>query len=115
MQDEGSMNFHITHGHVRALMQDEGSMLKACLFQLSMLQMDTAENLVGFSLSSYRQCKNLWKACVEHHTFFRLHAPPPPRPTLFSFQSKFRYRYDVGGSVTYQNCSTNHLLMQTLL
>jgi len=52
---------------------------------------DVTENLVGFNMSSYRQCKNLWKVCVEHHTFFRLHTPPPPRPGLFSFQSKFRY------------------------
>ena len=54
-------------------------------------QMDT-ESLVGFNLSSYRSCKNLWKSCVEHHTFFRLCSPPTPKSSLFSLQSKFRYR-----------------------
>ncbi|KFM70585.1 hypothetical protein X975_16446, partial [Stegodyphus mimosarum] len=41
---------------------------------------------------SYRSCKNLWKSCVEHHTFFRLHVPrAPTRRLLFSLGSKFRY------------------------
>ncbi|XP_064614139.1 tyrosine-protein phosphatase non-receptor type 4-like [Liolophura sinensis] len=52
---------------------------------------DTVENLIGFNMVSYRSCKNLWKSCVEHHTFFRLHAPNPPSKKIFSIGSKFRY------------------------
>ena len=33
----------------------------------------SSENIYGFHMSCYRSCKNLWKACVEHHTFFCLH------------------------------------------
>ncbi|BFY98244.1 hypothetical protein BsWGS_01284 [Bradybaena similaris] len=49
------------------------------------------ENLIGFNMVSYRSCKNLWKSCVEHHTFFRVHHPNPPTKKLFSMGSKFRY------------------------
>ncbi|XP_064647817.1 tyrosine-protein phosphatase non-receptor type 4-like isoform X4 [Lineus longissimus] len=53
---------------------------------------DSVENLIGFNMNSYRSCKNLWKSCVEHHTFFRLHTPLPPKKYgLFSLGSKFRY------------------------
>lgn len=34
---------------------------------------DTVENVYGFHMACYRTCKNLWKSCVEHHTFFCLH------------------------------------------
>ncbi|XP_046328010.1 tyrosine-protein phosphatase non-receptor type 4-like isoform X14 [Haliotis rufescens] len=52
---------------------------------------DSIENLIGFNMISYRSCKNLWKSCVEHHTFFRLHHPNPPSKKIFSIGSKFRY------------------------
>ncbi|XP_043921010.1 tyrosine-protein phosphatase non-receptor type 3 [Protopterus annectens] len=29
------------------------------------------ENVVSFNIPNYRACKNLWKSCVEHHTFFQ--------------------------------------------
>ncbi|CAC5387592.1 PTPN4 [Mytilus coruscus] len=53
---------------------------------------DSVENLIGFNMNSYRSCKNLWKSCVEHHTFFRLYVPNPPSKKVFSLGSKFRYR-----------------------
>ena len=52
------------------------------------------ERLVGFNLVSGRGCKLLWKSCIEHHTFFRLIAPPPPTQPrgLFGFgSSRFRF------------------------
>ncbi|XP_033762691.1 LOW QUALITY PROTEIN: tyrosine-protein phosphatase non-receptor type 4-like [Pecten maximus] len=52
---------------------------------------DAVENLIGFNMVSYRSCKNLWKSCVEHHTFFRLYVPNPPTKKIFSIGSKFRY------------------------
>uniref|UniRef100_A0A8B9K1L7 protein-tyrosine-phosphatase n=1 Tax=Astyanax mexicanus TaxID=7994 RepID=A0A8B9K1L7_ASTMX len=59
------------------------------------LQNETRETLLGFNMVNYRACKNLWKTCVEHHTFFRLDQPVPPQKNFFahyfSLGSKFRY------------------------
>lgn len=56
---------------------------------------ETRETLLGFNMVNYRACKNLWKACVEHHTFFRLDRPVPPQKNFFAHYftlgSKFRY------------------------
>ncbi|KAA0715732.1 Tyrosine-protein phosphatase non-receptor type 4 [Triplophysa tibetana] len=56
---------------------------------------DTRETMLGFNMMNYRACKNLWKACVEHHTFFRLDHPVPPQKNFFSHYfglgSKFHY------------------------
>ncbi|KAK3528373.1 hypothetical protein QTP86_034129 [Hemibagrus guttatus] len=53
------------------------------------------ESLLAFSMANYRACKNVWKACVEHHTFFRLERPLPPQKNFFTHYftlgSKFRY------------------------
>ncbi|KAG8224615.1 hypothetical protein J437_LFUL005783 [Ladona fulva] len=51
------------------------------------------ESTIGFKLANHRAAKKLWKACVEHHTFFRLMTPEPLQKTgLFPrFGSKFRY------------------------
>uniref|UniRef100_A0A8B9LN62 protein-tyrosine-phosphatase n=1 Tax=Astyanax mexicanus TaxID=7994 RepID=A0A8B9LN62_ASTMX len=53
------------------------------------------ESLLGFSMMNYRACKNVWKACVEHHTFFRLERPAPQQKSFFAHYftlgSKFRY------------------------
>jgi hypothetical protein len=63
-----------------------------------LLQNDSVENLIGFNMVSYRSCKNLWKSCVEHHTFFRLYVPNPPSKKIFSMGSKFRYRWGSGNT-----------------
>ncbi|XP_046327998.1 tyrosine-protein phosphatase non-receptor type 4-like isoform X5 [Haliotis rufescens] len=64
---------------------------KQFFIQLRREANDSIENLIGFNMISYRSCKNLWKSCVEHHTFFRLHHPNPPSKKIFSIGSKFRY------------------------
>ncbi|XP_040569393.2 LOW QUALITY PROTEIN: tyrosine-protein phosphatase non-receptor type 4-like [Lepeophtheirus salmonis] len=66
------------------------------------------DTLLGFNLTSYRSCKNLWKSAVEHHSFFRLHSSPrinnatpststAPRRFLMTLGSRFRYssRHDI--------------------
>ncbi|XP_071811494.1 tyrosine-protein phosphatase non-receptor type 4-like isoform X1 [Apostichopus japonicus] len=56
-------------------------------------QKDTRDLVIGFNMASYRACKNLWKSCVEHHTFFRLVEPQQPagKRNFFQLGSKFRY------------------------
>ncbi|KAI1703464.1 FERM central domain-containing protein [Ditylenchus destructor] len=47
---------------------------------------------LSFNALSPQNCKMLWKSCIEHHTFFRLIAPPAlPNKKLFHLGSKFRY------------------------
>ncbi|XP_071033049.1 tyrosine-protein phosphatase non-receptor type 4 [Parasteatoda tepidariorum] len=65
---------------------------KQFFIQLRREGTETYDSLLGFNMLSYRSCKNLWKSCVEHHTFFRLHVPrAPTKRLLFSLGSKFRY------------------------
>lgn len=62
--------------------------------------------MIGFNLCSYRACKALWKACVEQHTFFRLHTPKPLTKKFFFFfslGSKFRY----SGKTEFQTIEEN--------
>uniref|UniRef100_T1J8E8 Tyrosine-protein phosphatase n=1 Tax=Strigamia maritima TaxID=126957 RepID=T1J8E8_STRMM len=55
------------------------------------LVLESYDSLLGFNI--YRSCKILWKSCVEHHTFFRLHSPrQPTKKYFFTLGSKFRYR-----------------------
>ncbi|XP_078119410.1 tyrosine-protein phosphatase non-receptor type 4 [Sander vitreus] len=68
---------------------------KQFFVQLRREASETRETLLGFNMVNYRACKNLWKACVEHHTFFRLDRPIPPQKNFFAHYftlgSKFRY------------------------
>uniref|UniRef100_A0A8C2CUJ4 protein-tyrosine-phosphatase n=1 Tax=Cyprinus carpio TaxID=7962 RepID=A0A8C2CUJ4_CYPCA len=68
---------------------------KQFFIQLRKELTDYRESLLGFNMMNYRACKNLWKVCVEHHTFFRLERPVPPERNLFlqyfTLGSKFRY------------------------
>ena len=33
------------------------------------MKSEHVETVFSFSVASYRSCKNLWKSCVEYHTF----------------------------------------------
>lgn len=68
---------------------------KQFFIQLRKEANEVRDTMLGFNMVNYRACKNLWKACVEHHTFFRLDRPVPPEKNFFvhyfSLGSRFRY------------------------
>lgn len=67
---------------------------KQFFVQLKREPSENYDTLLGFNMTTYRSCKNLWKACVEHHTFFRLHSPRRSRkflPAPLSLGSRFFY------------------------
>ncbi|KAK3858282.1 hypothetical protein Pcinc_035520, partial [Petrolisthes cinctipes] len=65
---------------------------KQFFIQLRREVSENYDSVLGFNLGSYRACKCLWKSCVEHHTFFRLHTPrAPTKKNMLTLGSKFRY------------------------
>ncbi|XP_018569076.1 tyrosine-protein phosphatase non-receptor type 4 isoform X2 [Anoplophora glabripennis] len=64
---------------------------KQFFIQLRRELSESYDTLLGFNMETYRSCKTLWKACVEHHTFFRLHSPRVRRKFPLSLGSKFTY------------------------
>uniref|UniRef100_A0A914W524 Moesin/ezrin/radixin homolog 1 n=1 Tax=Plectus sambesii TaxID=2011161 RepID=A0A914W524_9BILA len=65
---------------------------KQFFVQIRGLEEADADTVVVFNLSTTQSCKLLWKSCIEHHTFFRLIAPPTqPSRSLFSLGSRYRY------------------------
>ncbi|VDK37870.1 unnamed protein product [Gongylonema pulchrum] len=65
------------------------------------------DTVMIFDIGNPESCKALWKSCIEHHTFFRLIAPPaaPPK-SIFNIGSRFRYRVTAA--------TVHHLLKQHL-
>ncbi|XP_015121801.1 tyrosine-protein phosphatase non-receptor type 4 isoform X2 [Diachasma alloeum] len=72
---------------------------KQFFIQLRREQSESYDTLLGFNMQTYRSSKNLWKACVEHHTFFRLHSPKM-RPRRFPLTLSSRFTYS--GRTEYQ-------------
>ncbi|KAL5262480.1 hypothetical protein ACHWQZ_G008020 [Mnemiopsis leidyi] len=49
--------------------------------------------IIGFKIVPYRACKNVWKRCVEYHTFFRLNTPRDiPSRGVLRLGSKYHYK-----------------------
>ncbi|CAB0035724.1 unnamed protein product [Trichogramma brassicae] len=65
---------------------------KQFLIQLRREQSENFDTLLGFNMQTYRSSKSLWKSCVEHHTFFRLHSPKMrSRRFPLALSSRFTY------------------------
>lgn len=66
---------------------------KDFFIQLRREPSESYDTLLGFSMGSHKNAKALWKACVEHHSFFRLQRPQrSPRFLLpLTLGSKFHY------------------------
>lgn len=64
---------------------------KQFFIQLRRELSENYDTILGFNMETYRSSKTLWKACVEHHTFFRLHSPKIRRRFPLSLGSKFYY------------------------
>ncbi|XP_066112664.1 tyrosine-protein phosphatase non-receptor type 3 isoform X3 [Saccopteryx bilineata] len=47
-------------------------------------QTESRDHTVAFNMLNYRSCKNLWKSCVEHHTFFQAKKLLPQEKNVLS-------------------------------
>ncbi|XP_032844891.1 tyrosine-protein phosphatase non-receptor type 3 isoform X5 [Tyto alba] len=45
---------------------------------------ESRDHIVAFNMLNYRACKNLWKSCVEHHTFFQAKKSLPHEKKILS-------------------------------
>ncbi|NWR28315.1 PTN3 phosphatase, partial [Tachuris rubrigastra] len=45
---------------------------------------ESREHIIAFNMLNYRACKNLWKSCVEHHTFFQAKKSLPHEKKILS-------------------------------
>ncbi|VDN50681.1 unnamed protein product [Dracunculus medinensis] len=66
---------------------------KKKLFSVYMKDEKSDDEIVRvFNMQNPEVCKVLWKNCIEHHTFFRLVAPPAlPQKSFFNIGSRYRY------------------------
>ncbi|XP_054846795.1 tyrosine-protein phosphatase non-receptor type 3 isoform X1 [Eublepharis macularius] len=57
---------------------------KKFFIQLRQKHSESREHIIAFNMLSYRACKNLWKSCVELHTFFQAKKMLPHEKKLLS-------------------------------
>ncbi|XP_064181421.1 tyrosine-protein phosphatase non-receptor type 3 isoform X2 [Anguilla rostrata] len=57
---------------------------KRFFIQLRHKHGESRDHTVTFVMPNYRACKNLWKSCVEHHTFFQARRCLPQDKKSFS-------------------------------
>ncbi|XP_077160165.1 tyrosine-protein phosphatase non-receptor type 3 isoform X3 [Paroedura picta] len=57
---------------------------KKFFIQLRQKHCESREHIIAFNMLNYRACKNLWKSCVELHTFFQAKKLLPHEKKLLS-------------------------------
>ncbi|KAM5329952.1 tyrosine-protein phosphatase non-receptor type 3 isoform 3-T7 [Glossophaga mutica] len=57
---------------------------KKFFIQQRQKQTESRDHIVAFNMLNYRSCKNLWKSCVEHHTFFQAKKLLPQEKNVLS-------------------------------
>lgn len=76
---------------------------KQFFIQLRREPSENYDTLLQFNMVSYRSCKSLWKACVEHHTFFRLQSPlTRPRRFPLNLGLGIGSRFSYAGKTEFQ-------------
>ncbi|XP_060103808.1 tyrosine-protein phosphatase non-receptor type 3 isoform X2 [Heteronotia binoei] len=73
---------------------------KKFFIQLRQKHCESREHIIAFNMLNYRACKNLWKSCVELHTFFQAKKMLPHEKKLLS-------QYWTAGSRTPTKSSNN--------
>ncbi|MFT7800375.1 tyrosine-protein phosphatase non-receptor type 3 isoform X1 [Arapaima gigas] len=67
---------------------------KKFFIQLKQKHREYRDCTVSFTMLNYRACKNLWRSCVEHHTFFQADASlPQDKKLLLTLRSKTPAKY----------------------
>uniref|UniRef100_A0A8C1YJW9 Protein 4.1 n=1 Tax=Cyprinus carpio TaxID=7962 RepID=A0A8C1YJW9_CYPCA len=61
------------------------------LLKMRPSEQDEFDGAISFSLANYRACKQLWKCCVEHHSFFRNRLKDKKTKRILTLGSRFRY------------------------
>ncbi|KAA0703307.1 Tyrosine-protein phosphatase non-receptor type 3 [Triplophysa tibetana] len=81
--------------------------------ELHNAQGELGHHAVSIAMPSSRACKNLWRSCVDHHTFFN--RKPSPSPSKLS--SAYLYRKLLGEKMlnpAVRSISTEHLETKSL-
>uniref|UniRef100_A0A6P7GN49 protein-tyrosine-phosphatase n=1 Tax=Diabrotica virgifera virgifera TaxID=50390 RepID=A0A6P7GN49_DIAVI len=84
-------NIHLVPNQNEDIEKKISELHKLHNFMLLLQNSESYDTLLGFNMETYRSSKTLWKSCVEHHTFFRLHSPRVRRKFPLSLGSKFTY------------------------
>ncbi|XP_065116918.1 tyrosine-protein phosphatase non-receptor type 3 [Paramisgurnus dabryanus] len=74
---------------------------------------ELGNHVVSISIPSSRACKNLWRSCVDHHTFFNR----KPSPSASKLSSVYLYRKLIGEKMlnpAVRSSSTEHLETKSL-
>ncbi|XP_053323226.1 tyrosine-protein phosphatase non-receptor type 3 isoform X2 [Spea bombifrons] len=65
------------------------------------------DQIIAFNMLNYRSCKNLWKSCVEHHTFFQT-------KRSLHYEKKLVSNYWTLGTFNQAKCASSQLCRKVI-